>query len=530
MINRDSNYPNDALTPSEPKLVAVIDVGASSVRMQIAEIRADGAIRKIESFSQALSLGKDSFSKGLIEHNTIEDCVHLLSVYRAKLDEYGITDPEAIRVIATSGVNEASNSLAFKDRIFIATQFEIEDFDQSILHRVTYLGLLPFLRDEPQYFAKQSVVIEVGGGTTELLLLDKEDVSFAKTYRLGALRLRKQLEAYDAPLVKSRELMEAQIDRYLEQFLHSVGEVGPKYLVSMGSDVRFAVQAIKQKPVVDQIVKLSTKELSKFADEVLKQSSESLVTKYHMSLPDAQSLGPSLLTHVMFAKALDVEKIAVANVNLRDGLIKEMTDNHQWTDSIQRQIVRSAMLLGRKYSFNEAHATHVASVACLLFDQLEVLHQLPRRWRGLLEIGALLHGIGLYISSRSRHKHSMYLINNSEMFGIGQQELQMIAMIARYFRGAPPQPSHPPYARLSRSNRVAISKLAAILRIAKALDVTHRQPFSKFECKLAPGEVEMFVDQSIDLSLEKLELKQTGGLFTSIFGRTPRLKSTRDEL
>jgi exopolyphosphatase/guanosine-5'-triphosphate,3'-diphosphate pyrophosphatase len=324
--------------------------------------------------------------------------------------------------------------------------------------------------------------------------------------------------------------MEAQIDRYLEQFLHSVGEVGPKYLVSMGSDVRFAVQAIKQKPVVDQIVKLSTKELSKFADEVLKQSSESLVTKYHMSLPDAQSLGPSLLTHVMFAKALDVEKIAVANVNLRDGLIKEMTDNHQWTDSIQRQIVRSAMLLGRKYSFNEAHATHVASVACLLFDQLEVLHQLPRRWRGLLEIGALLHGIGLYISSRSRHKHSMYLINNSEMFGIGQQELQMIAMIARYFRGAPPQPSHPPYARLSRSNRVAISKLAAILRIAKALDVTHRQPFSKFECKLAPGEVEMFVDQSIDLSLEKLELKQTGGLFTSIFGRTPRLKSTRDEL
>jgi len=208
MINRDSNYPNDALTPSGPKLVAVIDVGASSVRMQIAEIRVDGTIRNIESFSQALSLGKDSFSKGLIERGTIEGCVHLLSVYRAKLDEYGINDPEAIRVIATSGVNEASNSLAFKDRIFIATQFEIEDFDQSILHRVTYLGLLPFLRNEPQYFAKQSVVIEVGGGTTEVLLLDKHDVSFAKTYRLGALRLRKQLEAYDAPLVKSRELME----------------------------------------------------------------------------------------------------------------------------------------------------------------------------------------------------------------------------------------------------------------------------------------------------------------------------------
>ena len=298
----------------------------------------------------------------------------------------------------------------------------------------------------------------------------------------------------------------------------------------MGGDVRFAVQSIKQKSVGDKIVKLSTKELSKFADDILKRSPESLVTKYHLSLPDAQSLGPSLLTHVTFAKALKVDKIAVANVNLRDGLIKEMTDNHQWTDSIQTQIVRSAMLLGRKYGFNESHATHVAHLACQLFDQLEVLHQLPRRFRGLLEIGALLHEIGLYISSRSRHKHSMYLINNSEMFGIGEQELQMIAMIARYFRGATPQPSHPPYARLSRNSRVAVSKLAAILRIAKSLDVSHRQPFSKFECRLSADEVELFVDKSIDLSLEKLELKQTGALFSSIFGKMPRLTSTRDEL
>ena len=308
MVNRDSNYPKDVITPPGPKQVAVIDVGASSVRMQIAEIRSDGSIRNTESFSQGLSLGKDSFSKGRIERGTIEDCVHVLSIYRAKLDEYGISDPDAIRVIATSGVNEASNSLAFKDRIFIATQFEIEDFDESILHRVTYLGLLPFLRNEPEYFDKQSVVIEVGGGTTEVMLLDKHDVSFAKTYRLGALRLRKRLEVYDAPLVKSRELMEAQIQGFLDQFLHSVPKkIAPKYLVSMGGDVRFAVQTITQKSVADQIVKLSIKELSKFADDVLKRSPESLVTQYHMSLPDAQTLGPGLLTHVMFAKALKVD-------------------------------------------------------------------------------------------------------------------------------------------------------------------------------------------------------------------------------
>lgn len=530
MVTNDSNYPGDSDSIAGPKLVAVIDMGASSVRMQIAEIRPGGVIRNFESFSQALSLGKDSFSKGHIDSDTIEDCVHVLSVYRAKLDEYGITDSRDIRVIATSGVNEASNSLAFKDRIFIATQFEIEDFDESILHRVTYLGLQPFIQNEPKYFQQQSVVIEVGGGTTEVLVLDRMDVSFSKTYRLGALRLRKQLEVYDAPLVKSRELMEAQIAGFLEQFLHSVPGCHPAYLISMGGDVRFAVKVLLQKSIQKPLVSLNLDELSAFADDVLKRSPESLVTQYHMSLPEAQTLGPSLLTHVMFARSVHVEEILVANVNLRDGLIKEMTDDDQWAGFIQKQIVRSAILLGRKFHFNESHAKQVASLACQLFDQLEMLHQLPRRYRGILEVAALLHEIGLFISSRSRHKHSSYLITNSELFGIADKELALVALVARYFRGATPQPSHLSYSRLSRQKRVAVSKLAAMLRIAKALDVNRRNAFETIECRLSSSEVELFVNQSLDLSLQKLELKQAGALFAQIFGKSPQLKSLRDEL
>lgn len=529
MINRDSNYPSGN-NPQEPKLVAVIDIGSSSLRMQIAEIRHDGVIRNIESFSQALSLGKDSFSKGLIERSTIEDCVHVLSIYRAKLDEYGITAPDNIRVIATSGVNEASNSLAFKDRIFVATDFVIEAFDEAILHRVTYLGLQPFLQNEPAFFEGQSVVMEVGGGTTEVLLLDGHDVSFSKTYRLGALRLRKQLEVYDAPLIKSRELMEAQIRSFLEQFLHSELAIHPQHLVSMGGDVRFAVQLLTQKPVGTELVSIGLKPLMKLTDEVLSRSPESLVTQYHLSLPDAQTLGPSLLTHVIFANGLGMDHVVVANVNLRDGLIKEMTERHEWTDSIQRQIVRSAKLLGRKYNFSEKHSLQVSEFACQLFDQLQVVHQLSRRYRGLLQVAAILHEVGLFIGSRSRHKHSMYVIINSEFFGIGARELEMVALVARYYRGASPQPSHATYSRLGRRGRVAVSKLAAILRVAKSLDVTRTQHFDKIECRISSNRIEIHVDQPVDLSLEQLELKQTSALFEGIYGKPLLLTSNRDEL
>ena len=528
MINRDSNY--TVSVSQAPKMVAVIDIGSSSLRMQLAEIRHDGTIRNLESFSQALSLGKDSFSKGLIERSTIEDCVHVLSIYRAKLDEYGITDPDNIRVIATSGVNEASNSLAFKDRIFVATDFVIEQFDEAILHRVTYLGLQSYLQNEPEFFKKQSVVMEVGGGTTEVLLLDGHDVSFSQTYRLGALRLRKQLEVYDAPLIKSRELMEAQIGGFLEQFLHSDPKIKPQHVVSMGGDVRFAVQLLTQKPVGKELVSIDLDSLMELTNDVLARSPESLVTQYHISLPDAQTLGPGLLTHVIFAKGLGVKNILVANVNIRDGLIKEMTERHEWTDSIQKQIVRSATILGRKYNFAEEHSLHVSQIACQLFDQLQVLHQLLPRYRGLLQVAAILHEVGLFISSRARHKHSMHIISHSEFFGIGAKELQMVALLARYYRGSSPSPTHSAYFRLGRWKRVAISKLAAILRVAKALDVTRSQHIESIVCRIEPTRIELHVEQPIDLSLEQLELKQTSQLFEEIFGKPLLLTSTRDQL
>ena len=153
MIPSDSNPSVEPHIAATPRLVAVIDIGATSLRMQIAEISSASQVRKLESFSQAVSLGKDSFMKGFIEKNSIEECVRVLEVYRIKLNEFGIVDPTQIRVIATSGVRESSNRLAFVDRIFVATGFEIEPFEEAELHRVTFLGVQPFIHSQPKYFA-----------------------------------------------------------------------------------------------------------------------------------------------------------------------------------------------------------------------------------------------------------------------------------------------------------------------------------------------------------------------------------------
>lgn len=522
-MNRELQYSNIE-RETAPKMVAVIDIGASSLRMQIAEIRDNGSIRNLESFSQALSLGKDSFSAGVIARETIENCVHVLSIYRAKLDEYEITDVDNIRVIATSGVNEASNRLAFLDRIYVATGFEIGSFDEAELHRITYRGLQPYIKSAPKHFEGETLAIEVGGGTTESLWLSEGDVAYSRAFRLGALRMLQRMELFDTPQDKTREFMERQIRDTIELLKDSVSAM-PNCLIAMGGDMRFAASEIKQVTIENELVDIKVKALDKFVDEILSCTPENLVSKYHLSLPDAQLLGPGLLTVATFAREFGLDKITVANVNLRDGMISEMAKGRVWSISIGEQIIRAATRLGRKFHINEPHSIHVAKLASILFDQLQPLHGMSGRFRGLLQVAAILHQVGYFIGNKGSHKHSLYIIQNSEFFGIGSEDKQIVALVARYHRRALPSSRHIGYSSLSRDLRVSVSKMASILRLAIALNASRTQKIESFKCKMLPHEIQIVTEEHSDLTVERLELKQASPLFENIFGKPVILSS-----
>ena len=149
------------------KPVAVIDIGTSSVRMAIAEIASTGDVRVLEHLTQAVNLGKDTFTRGAIAKSTIEDCVRVLKSYRRILREYQIESTDQIRVVATSAVREASNMLAFVDRVYIATGLHVEPIDEAEVNRITFLGIQPFLGADPVLSKSRCVVIDIGGGSTE---------------------------------------------------------------------------------------------------------------------------------------------------------------------------------------------------------------------------------------------------------------------------------------------------------------------------------------------------------------------------
>lgn len=486
--------------------------------MAIGQIGDDGRTETVESLSQAVSLGRDTFTKGSIDSSTTEECVRVLNSYREFLTQYQITDQEQVRVVATSAVREAANLSSFLHRIYVATGFRIDAIDEAEVNRITYVGVQPLLASEPRFTEGKVLIAEVGGGSTEILLVQQGDVSFTHTYRLGSLRLRKNLESFRAPAAKVRNIMEEHIRRSVEQVGEHVPCDGSVELIAVGGDVRFVVARLCPEKNEDGLVKISLRDLKRLTDETLSRSVEELVRQHELTFPDAETLGPALLTYVHLAKALGLKHLFVTDANLHDGLLQQMAAPDAWSEEFKSQIIRSALDMGRRFRFDETHARHVADLAVMLFRALQPEHQLEERYELLLYIAGLLHDIGYVVSPQSHHKHSMYLINNSDLFGLNRKDILLVALVCRYHRRAAPKPLHEGYATLDWESRINVARMAALLRVADSLDRSNRQRIEKIECQREASRLVISAATADDLSLEQMALKQKGKLFEELFG------------
>lgn len=524
MNNESSRQRDVAPSGAVQRPLAVIDMGATSIRMLIAQPDGSGGMRHLETLRQAVEIGKDTFTAGRISADTTERCVAALRTFRRLLDEYGIAAQD-IRAVATSAVREAANRDEFLDRLCVATGFDIDTIDDGDVNRYTYLSVKPVFDKEPAFSKADALVVEVGGGSTRVLAVKSGDVAMAQSYRLGALRLKETIEGTSAPAARLPDLLAGPIKAAVKQIRRNASFKGKPALLMLGADARFAASLLVENRSTELASRVRVSSLAKLTDELLKMSADEIVRRHRISYPDAETLAPALLTYVRLAEAYDLPSVFVTDASLRDGVLAEMS-GLAWTDELTRQIERSAMELGGKYAFEETHAREVARIARTIFSALQDEHRLTPRHELVLTVAALLHDIGLFVSDRSHHKHSMYLIRNSDIFGLGERETEMAAVVARYHRKASPQTGHPEFAVLDRETRIAVSKLAAILRVADALDRRHAGSESRSVSAVAePGRLVITISGIPDTIVEELGLQLKGDLFTRIYAMETALKA-----
>ncbi|MDD3155827.1 MAG: HD domain-containing protein, partial [Victivallaceae bacterium] len=183
-----------------------------------------------------------------------------------------------------------------------------------------------------------------------------------------------------------------------------------------------------------------------------------------------------------------------------------------------RDVVESARSLGRKYGYDARHAETVRRIALQLAEKLGKYYRIPARWQLLLSVAALLHDIGRFVDTRKHHRHSYYLVSNSQLPGITAAEQRVIAAVTRYHRQNEPRDSHPEYMVLNDEEKVAVLKLSAILRVADALDQAHSGRFVDMKLAIHGNELIVRLADPPDLEYESIQLQRKGGMFKNVFG------------
>ena len=518
----------DIPLPPKPHVLAVIEIGSTGIRLVVAEIDGQGGYKVLDRAGKQSRLGRDVFMTGMVSREAVRECMAVLVSFRELIRGYGLS-PKDARVIATSALREAQNRDTFVDRVALQTGFRVDIVEDIEENHLMYLGVQHALQDEHKLLSRSNaLILEVGGGSTEIMLLRRGRMAGAHSLRIGTVRIDEQVRGAGVTQAYLRQFLEDNVRTSCDHLDAELPLESVKTFIVIGSDARLAASRLATSQAAtssDDYAIIERSDFIAFADEAAGLSPEDCVAKLRVPWSDAEGIGYSLTIERLFLERTGAECVVVPNVSIREGLLlsASLGPDAGIEAEMRGQVVASAASLGRKFHYDEAHARHVADLSLAIYDALVREHGLGGRERLLIEVGGLLHDIGTFIKTSGHHKHGEYIVANSEIFGLSRADLTIVANVVRYHRKAPPASTHVNFIALPREDRVAVMKLAAILRVADALDRGHDQRVRNptFEHR-----EERFIIRAagvVDLSLERLSLAEKGDMFEDVFGLEPVL-------
>jgi exopolyphosphatase / guanosine-5'-triphosphate,3'-diphosphate pyrophosphatase len=493
-----------------PERVAAIDVGSNAIRFFAAEADGREGFHVLGETRVAVRLGHGVFSSGQIEPSAAAEAVAGLVQAARQMTELSI---ERYRAVATSAVRESRNRRAFVRQVSEASGLRLEVISGSEEIRLVHAAV----RRRMALGKDTWFLVELGGGSVEIALVDDARVSWSETHAMGAVRLMEMfVRGSSEPKEFSRLIQE-----YAEtiRLPTRIGDRGAKGFVATGGNIESISRICQGTGSQDGGPRtLSIGEVREVIVKLSRMSAGERQKEYDLRADRADVIVPAAIIYAHLAERLGAAEIVIPGGGVREGIVYDLLMRPGVRRESQAAVVDNALLLGRKFLFDEKHALHVARLAGSLYDQLASVHGMGDRERRLLVTAALLHDVGGVVSLKSHHKHALYLIARSELPGFSAREMFIAGTVARYHRKAPPSPLHHEFAQLSLADRQRVRVLAGLLRIADALDKEHRQKIQGIKIVRTETGVQIKASGADDILLEQWALRKKDDLFREVFG------------
>ncbi len=515
MALRSTNPASPPPAAPPPGRLAAIDVGTNSIHMIVAEPEASGGYRVLGREREMVRLGRSALGDGALSETAVRDGLEAL----VKMTSLAaLKGAERVMVVATSAVREATNSDEFLARVRAQTGLKVRVLTGQQEGRLVYRAV----REVVDLGEGEAVIADVGGGSTEWIATRAGRLARVVSLPLGSLRCALALPG-DPPRPRALERLRRAIRLQLEA---EVPAGRAERLVATSgtavccADLADLWSSRGLKGATGGLRTLRARDLAALVERLAGMRRREVAALPPVLGPRAESLLAGAILLAELAAHAGVDQLLVCDRALREGLVLEALgrplpaarDGQELRRRQVRQLAASVPSVLR-------HGEQTARLAVRLFDLTASLHGLGAREREWLEHAALLHDVGYAVHYRSHHKHSYYLIANATLDAFDPREVEIVAHVARYHRGAAPRPRHVTFQALKSWQQRTVTVLAALLRLADALDRTHASRVEELYCGIRRRSVRLEVISPYDVALELESVREHGRLFEQVFAR-----------
>ncbi len=500
-----------------PNLFAAMHVGSEQVSMQIVEYNGLNELKIIDRASCQVALGEETFKTGKIGFGVVSEICELLKGYRRKINEYGVRD---YRLLATTAIREAENQQYIIDQIKIKTGFraEVVDMPQEIFYK--YVALFKMVNESGLIDHESNLFVDISSGGLGITLYSEGGILYQQNIHIGALRIKESFEKYQRESMHFHRALSEYIYSTIEPVEKELASRKIKNLILSGVETRLLLKMLGRNENEDLVV-ISREEFDRLYEQVKILNLPQLMKTFNLLEHRAEMVLPTIVLYKQILSLTAVEDIVIPSGHFSDGIVllyvAEKTAD-PWLNAIEDQIISLALALARKYQYDPKHASAVENISLLIFDRLVKVHGLGKRERLLLKVAAILHDIGKFVSLRRHYFYSYRLIISSDILGFSDEERALMANVAYYHSKGTPSIIDPNFAALTKEQRVTVAKLSAIIRLADAVDRSHRQKARECEISLKGDEMTISVVPHEEMSLEDWTFLDKADFFENVFG------------
>ena len=505
---------------------AAIDIGSNSIRFLVAEVNPPEPRRVLASDRQVVRLGAGVFREGKMSQVSMDLAFEVL---KRMAGAYAGLDVMGVRAVGTAALRDASNQKDFLGRAAEVLHTPVEVISGLEEARLVHLGV----QSQWPHPKQRLVLLDVGGGSAELILSDEGHFVQAFSKPLGAVRLTELFLKSDPP--DAREL--ARMEKYVqERVAGSAKKFASKKvdrMIATSSTAAATVCAIngikRSRRDEGDRASATASQIRRLYKELSVQDLEGRNKVSGIGPRRAEIIvaGTAVLSAVI--EELGLTRLYYSSAGVRDGIIADLAHRKVGMEQArmeddQRRVV---LELAHKYDISAVHVRKVAELGNMLFDGLLNVHQLPLACGRLLETAAHLYNIGHFVNEARHHRHSMYLVANSDLPGFSDRERLTIATLCRYHRKSLPQPSHDAFQALHEEDRHVVKMLTPLLRLAVALDQSQEQKVHRLETLVHDAGVELRLYSERDVDIEQWHAQKAGEAFREVYGKSLTVKAKR---